>query len=558
MNPEFASRGDDSTRQRERGRSDAEKIADLVVERYRVGRSSDGQPFAVRRDGPNIALPLRGPEIRATLARDFRARYRRTPSAGALADAITCIEGLSLDSKREPVHLRVAEHDGSIVLDLGDESGAAVIVGPDGWHVEERSPVLFRRSALTATLPRPERGGDIDELRRLLNVRDDDWPLLVGWLVAALFRGVAHPILLIGGFQGAGKTTAASLIASLVDPSAVESSSPPKDPEAWVMLANGSWVVFSDNISGIPTWWADALCRTVTGAGWVRRALYTDAELSVIAFRRCVILTSIDPGALRGDLGDRILLLNLEPIDDGNRRPESELRRRYEEIRPRALGGLLDLVAQVLRSLPGVRPDSLPRMADFGRILFALDSIRGTRAFDRYIEQRTSISEIVVESDQVAEALKRLLAREHGSWYGTAGDLLRDLQSVAPEHRYGWPPTPRGLAGRLRRLAPALQSVGVLVTFPEPEDKTRRYTLSLVGPAGDPGDSPGGTGSNRPEETPSGAAENGVFRAVGRFGRLFPKLSGGPGGDGFWSDGTPLPDGPPPGLDGGGWSEEPI
>jgi hypothetical protein len=53
--------------------------------------------------------------------------------------------------------------------------------------------------------------------------------------------------------------------------------------------------VVLDNISGIPDWLSDALCRAVTGDGMVRRRLYENDDLTVLAFRRVVALTSIDP-----------------------------------------------------------------------------------------------------------------------------------------------------------------------------------------------------------------------------------------------------------------------
>src|SRR5687767_7851313 len=56
---------------------------------------------------------------------------------------------------------------------------------------------------------------------------------------------------------------------------------------------------------------SDSLCRAATGDGDVGRALYTDSDLAVFAFRRCIILNGIDVGALRGDLADRTLPINL-------------------------------------------------------------------------------------------------------------------------------------------------------------------------------------------------------------------------------------------------------
>ena len=72
---------------------------------------------------------------------------------------------------------------------------------------------------------------------------------------------------------------------------------PPRDPESWVTAAAGSWYVGIDNLSDVRPWLSDSICRAVTGDGDVRRKLYTDGELAVFAFRRCVCLNGIDLGA---------------------------------------------------------------------------------------------------------------------------------------------------------------------------------------------------------------------------------------------------------------------
>ena len=64
-------------------------------------------------------------------------------------------------------HLRVAEHDGAIYLDLGDTDWRAVQVGADGWRMVENPPVRFRRAKAMLSLPEPKRGGSFDALRTI-------------------------------------------------------------------------------------------------------------------------------------------------------------------------------------------------------------------------------------------------------------------------------------------------------------------------------------------------------------------------------------------------------
>jgi len=138
------------------------------------------------------------------LAASYRWQYGGVPSASALADALTTLEGEALDRQPETTHLRVAETPNGIVLDLGSQDGRAVVVTASGWRIVEHAPVLFRRSVLTGELPTPERGGDVEELRGTLNVSNESWPLVLGWLVAAFVPACPHAILLLSGEMGTG------------------------------------------------------------------------------------------------------------------------------------------------------------------------------------------------------------------------------------------------------------------------------------------------------------------------------------------------------------------
>lgn len=489
----------------------AEAVVRLALDRYRLGVSEDGEPFAVEREGPMVALSLRGnaPALRAVLAREYRRQHGRTPSGSALADALTVLAGVAQEHAPEPVHLRAARDGDAVVLDLGDVSGRAVVADRDGWRVVDRSPVLFRRTALTAPMPQPVRGGDFTALWDLVPVAPEDRDLLLGWLLHATLAGEPHAIALLGGPQGAGKTTAAEYLGGLVDPSTAPTRSEPREPRQWAISASGSWLVALDNVSAIAPWLSDALCRAATGDGWVDRALYTDSELAVLRFQRVVLLTSIDAGALRGDLGDRIVLVDLARIPRDRRRPERELDARYIAERPRILGALLDVLVRVLRELPGVTPDRLPRMADFARVLAALDRATGSRALERYAAQEDRVAVEVAEGDPLAGAVAEL-----GTWEGTATDLLAALSPEGSARPPRWlPSSPRALRSRLSRLVDTLRVLGTEVVPPGPTDRPRLWRIRPAeeGPplAGDATPAPEGN---------LGAAVQGASSTVGTVG----------------------------------------
>lgn len=455
--------------------SQAETLARIADDWYTFHQSPEGEPFALPQDEARIARPLRGARgVRAELAAEYMKRYNRPPTTNALGDVLAALEGRCAAADPRPLYLRLAERHGMVWLDLGRRDGQAVRVDPAGWHLTTDYPVTFRRTALTGELPVPATGGDLAELRGLLNVTDRAWPLVVAYLVAALFPDVPHPILGLQGEQGTGKSTAARWLVSTVDPSPAPLRTQPRDLAEWGTVASGSWVVAIDNLSSMTDWFSDALCRAVTGDGIVRRALYTDRDLSVMAFRRCIIMTTIDPGALAGDVADRLLAVELERIPDTGRRLESEMNARWADVHPRVLGALLDLVSKVRTILPTVTLDRLPRMADFALVLKAVDQVLGTDGLATYNDQRGHLAAEVVESDPVASTIKAFMEKR-GEWTGSAGALLSTLEPEHPGRR--WPGTPRALSGRLKRVAPALRAVGIEVTEGPRINGIRQWSL---------------------------------------------------------------------------------
>lgn len=279
--------------------SAADRIVALALSRYDLGRSADGEPFAIERDGPNVARMFRGgrASLRANLAAQYAQQMGKVPPAQALVDALAVLEGRALGAERRPLPLRAIRQDEQVIIDMGDEAGRAIVVTVDGWHIVPRSPVTFRRSELTAPLPTPA-AGEVSRLFRGLNVAVDDQPVALAYEIAALL-GVPVPILLFRGPAGSAKTTGAKSLARTIDPSPAPVRSAPRDPESWAVTAGRSYVVVLDNLTTISDWLSDALCRAVTGEGFLRRALYTDAAISVVSFRRAIMLTAIDAGAVR-------------------------------------------------------------------------------------------------------------------------------------------------------------------------------------------------------------------------------------------------------------------
>lgn len=467
------------------GRGEAASAATMLVELaqefYAFGVSDTGEPFALPNTGPKVVAMLRGGKtsLRALLAREYFTRTRRAATQQALADALLVIEGIAQDADESRLYLRAAQHDGSLWLDLGDHAGRVVRIDGGGWTVEDAAPVLFKRTTLTGPLPEPQDGGSLDELWAWLNVAEDDRPMVAAALVSMLFSEQPHIVLAIFGEQGTGKTTAVKVLVLILDPGPVPVRKPPRDADSWVTAASGSWVVGLDNLSDIPSWLSDSLCRASTGDGDVRRKLYTDGDFAVFSFRRCIIFDAIDVGSMEPDLADRALPVTLDLIPDEDRRDEESFWPSWQEAHPRILGAVLDLAAAVLARLPTVALARKPRMADYARILAAVDDVMGTSALGRYARQSADLAAEGLSGDPLAARIREMTGI---TFEGTSAALLALVKPDDPEWKppKDWPESARAVTGRLRRLAPAFRKTGWTVDDlgSDNHDKVIRWKIS--------------------------------------------------------------------------------
>lgn len=489
--------------------SAASRLVALAREQYTFVMSTDGRPYAVALDGPNLALPLRGRAgLRQRLARLYADTFDgEVASQSALADAMAVLEGVADGNDPVTVHLRVGtDAAGGIVVDLGTADGRAVTVSPLGWQVVDRSPVLFRRSGAMAPMPTPHLDGDgLAKLHALLNMDETTFNQLAAWLVAAWIPQIPHPVLTFKGEQGTGKSMTAQTVVNLIDPSPASKRSQPRDIKAWAAQAFNSWALCLDNISTIPPWLSDTLCKAVTGDGIVDRALYTDDDVVVLTFRRVLAMTTIDAGALAGDLAERLLMLDLQLIDEEHRRTEEELNAAFEAVRPAVLGALFDLLACVLAVLPSVRLDSMPRMADFARVLAAIDQVQDWHTLDDYLATSANVATDALEGDPFGAAIAALLDQV-GTWQGTAAQLLEVLPVPGGIRPQSWPKDATRTSGRVKRLAPLLRSIGITVDDTQRSRDRHRHKLLILARAApdDASASAPDQGSLWPEVAPTG------------------------------------------------------
>jgi hypothetical protein len=466
----------------------AKKQADILIE-----LASSAELFHDRDDvgyarfdvnGHHENWPIRSKGFKRWLARGFYDSTQSAPSSEAMSSAMGVLEARAqFDAPEHDVRVRVAGYDGRIYIDLVDRDWRVIEVDEDGWRIIDNPPVYFRRSAGMKPLPEPAPGGSLDsDLRPLLNVKTDkDFVLAVAWLLAALREVGPYPVLGITGEQGSAKSWISKLLRALIDDNSVPLRTLPRSEHDVFIAARNSQVLAYDNVSGIPDWLSDTFCRLATGGGFSTRELYSDQDEVLFGSTRPILLNGIDDLATRPDLADRSIALMLAAIPDDKRKPETTLWTEFEKRRRRILGALLDAVSHGLRTLPDVRLDRLPRMADFAAWVTACEGKlwKPGTFMDAYTSNIEEAVEVVLDADQIAPVLRTYMD-SRADFEGTASELLKALNEIVPERQTkakDWPKRPNTLSGILRRVAPPLRKVGIDIEF---ENKKRPKSIKIT------------------------------------------------------------------------------
>ncbi|MEU2428689.1 hypothetical protein ABZ611_04065 [Streptomyces sp. NPDC007861] len=487
----------------ERQPPQAEVLRVLGQNRFRY-LHHNGAPYAVPYDGPPVGVPLRATahtgtgSLRQHLIRAYVTEHNRTPSQSALADAVAALDALAMNAPEAELPLRIAaDPDDPAVtwLDLGRADGESVRLASGGWALTHPCPdtgPVWRRTKLVRPLPRPDRspGGwraGVEEFAALLPFTAETLPLAVGWLLAALRPSIPRPVAYLTGEQGTGKSTSGQMLAGVIEGARAPLRQAPETLRDLGPTTAAGWVLALDNLSGMPGWLSDALCRIVTGDAQVTRALYTDDDVNVLTYQRPVLLTGIDLGAVRNDLAERMMPLELQPIPRHKRRTAGALWAAYERAHPRILGALLDLAAEVWADLPYAAAEltERPRLADFAELLHALDRVTGWHSLDAFAGAQDALNDAVLDGHPVAAALREWTASyafPPGGWQGTMAELHRQLGSDGRGIADGWPKTPAVLSARIRQVAPALRARGIHVARTSSSNKNGKVWAVTYAP----------------------------------------------------------------------------
>jgi hypothetical protein len=369
------------------------------------------------------------------------------------------------DGEQYALEVRSVYNGDGLWYDLG---ASAVHITENNWAVTDKPPVIFKRFSHQKPQVMPERGGNIRTLLNYINIGDEAEKLLfLVYVVAAFIPDFPHPLLILHGAQGAGKTTPMKLMKELIDPSALSGLSSPKNIETFVQTASHHSFLFYDNLSKMPEWFSDALARAATGDSFSKRELYSDDDDVIYSFQKTIALNGINQIAYKPDLLDRSILLNLQRITPDKRKEAQIFWTEFEADRPAILGAIFDVLGKALALYPTIKLNEKPRMADFTRWGCAIAEAAGFngKAFIRAYEANIAIQhDEAIEANPVSKTIMELM-KDRKYWQGTPAQLYTALNKIAFDleisQSRGWVKDAARLGRTLTTITPNLNAKGI-------------------------------------------------------------------------------------------------
>jgi hypothetical protein len=342
------------------------------------------------------------------------------------------------DDVRE-TFLRIAGKNGKIFYDLANSLNEMIEISNNGVKViGPNDEVIFNRFSHQKTQPYPQAGGKLSMIQKYVNICKDDALLFCVYIVSCFIPDLQHPICILHGEAGQGKTTVAKVISELVDPYKGELLKIPDKDDAFYAILDKHWLLPFDNISHITTKRSDEFCQTTTGITYPARVLFTTNDAKYITAKRCLVLNGIENCATRDDLLSRSLLFEIKRNAGQDSKPDNELFNDFMSEKPYLLGCIFDIIKRAMEIYPTVQIKGNYRMSGFIKWSFAIAEAiggKGNEFIALYCKNKKKQEAEVIASNTLVSAVITLLEEApNNEWHGRPSGLLHEIKRISLEN----------------------------------------------------------------------------------------------------------------------------
>lgn len=442
-----------------------------------------GKPFVrFTNNGHKETWGLESKNFGWLLAKYLYEKTSKVPARECLVNVNKILATDTMNKQKIKLATRVAQHNDAIWYDLSNDDWSAIRIDKDGWEIMPPPVPLFYRHSHQKAQLNPIHGGNPWQLLDFININDPDiQKLFLVTMISYFIPEMPHPALIISGSQGSAKSVLCQMSKAIIDPSSLGISAIPERMGSLIQVLAHHWISFFDNVSFIKDEISDLFCKVITGSGFSKRELYSDDGDIIYNIQHSLGINSINNVAIKPDLLERGVVIELERISEDKRKLEKELWTDFNQALPGILGGIFDTISQAMAIREHINLPNKPRMADFAFWGSAIAEALGIGQEDFlriYAQNQELQNSIALNEDNFATILIEFL-EEQGDWDGKAQQLLITLTEWARGRGYEigrnshFPTTASTLSRRINSSLLNLRTLGIEASLRGPRRQIR-------------------------------------------------------------------------------------
>ncbi len=418
-------------------------IFNIIAQQCEVFKDQNGELYVLCTLGTDTTLVYLSEAHNAKSL--FRQLYftqkNKTVKSGDVSNAYDTVCALAMhNAETVPVFQRIACFDDSIYYDLNNPAKQVVKITANNVSIIGKNTIKDVNFLSPPTLKEQKFPVSTEYSLRafladFLGLNEQQSLLVAVYICTAFIPGISHPVLVVEGEKGAGKTTFMKILSLLISPTSKDVFVMPDESDDLITTLSNNYFCIFDNVGKLKADTANVLCQASTGGTLIKRKLYSDNSEIAINIKRLVALNGINLEISQSDLLDRTIIVYLARIDEKKRCPDQELYQRLDACLPGILDDIFSVISKALLLYETVRLGKYPRMADFAKYGYVIAEAIKQGLGDEFIvayENNISLAtESAVGENPLIECVKYLIDNE-GSWYGSASDLLLKLKSYLP------------------------------------------------------------------------------------------------------------------------------
>ncbi len=378
--------------------------------------------------------------------------------------------------------------DGMNFIQYSSDGAKQVRLDPRSMHLIDvdflRPPNLSRIDAITQD--KPDVPGDflsnydekefsyqlsgktpyLNYLLRLTNIPEKYYSTIITWMVCTLFPETDQTLLEITGEEDSGKSTAAWIIKSLIDPSEKTLSEPPNSPKDLLAIAKNNYIIAIDNADNLSETMQKQIYELLSNGIQSQINHGNSGSNWTVNLRNPVISVSTSSALSNPLLSKKAISIDLPSLEE--KALNDNVKMLSQEMNSQALLELAKIAAGTLKKTrsPALRINNEIYFDDFalmGSMVCKYFNASADSFAKTLNELRHETNEDIIDESIVGKYIL-LWAAENPKY--KANKPLNDWQkelfkNLSEEDRNDWPKSTRKFGAELKKIAPRLKKKGV-------------------------------------------------------------------------------------------------